>query len=338
MATTTICVPAQAGEADRAALLREPALTLRQGGLVAFPTETVYGLGADALNDQAVARIYRAKMRPPDNPLIIHLPDPTWLDRVAADVTPAARGLALAYWPGPLTIVLSAAASVPSVTLGGLSTVAVRIPAHPIARALISAAATPVAGPSANLSGRPSPTIADHVLADLDGRIDWIIDGGPCAHGIESTVVDARGAEPRILREGVITREMLGLDLDGTVAGPTTRSPGTGHPHYRPDARVVVAPMGGGADVARQLSDRQVVGFVGPDHDLGDTDVQVLAQPLGAEELGAVLYGALRRADSLGVEVVVIEAVPADGVGRAVMDRLRRAAGMSGSQTVANLT
>lgn len=327
MTVATISVPSQTLEADLPALLREPAKTLRDGGLVAFPTETVYGLGADALNSSAVARIYLAKNRPADNPLIIHLPDPAWMDRVAKQVTPTARRLAAQYWPGPLTIVLAAAASVPSLTLGGLSTVAIRVPAHPLARALSRAADTPVAGPSANLSGRPSPTAAGHVLADLDGRIDWILDGGPCALGIESTVVDARGTRPVVLREGVITREMLGIAKADAAPVGTAASPGTRHRHYQPDARVVIAPVDEGAEVARQLSVRRAVGFVGPISDLRGSAVHVLAQPLGALELGSVLYRALRQADSLGLDTVVVEAVPADGVGRAVMDRLHRAAG-----------
>jgi L-threonylcarbamoyladenylate synthase len=330
----SVSVPAGTAGSALPALLAEPAAALAAGGLVAFPTETVYGLGADALSARAVERIFAAKGRPADNPLIVHLPDAGWVDRVARGLPPLAARLADACWPGPLTLVLDARPGVPGATTAGLSTVAVRVPDHPLARALIRLAGTPVAAPSANLSGRPSPTTAAHVEADLGDRIDWVVDGGPCAVGIESTVVDARGPAPVVLREGAVTREDLEAVAGVPVAaarppggGGPARSPGTRHAHYRPDARVVVADPGEGLATAARLAGRGRVGLVGPD-DVGvGPGVEVLATPLGADELAAVLYAALRRADRLGLATVVVEAVPAEGLGRAVMDRLRRAAG-----------
>jgi L-threonylcarbamoyladenylate synthase len=329
VATATVVVPRGTTDVALAALLRGPATTLAGGGLVAFPTETVYGLGADATSPAAVERIFLAKGRPVDNPLIVHLPDRSWLDRVAASVTPLADRLAEACWPGPLTLVLEARAEVPRATTGGLSTVAVRVPDDPLARCLIELAGTPVAAPSANLSGRPSPTTAAHVEADLADRIDWIVDGGPCAVGIESTIVDVRGADPVVLREGAVTRE----DLAALAATPVTagadapRAPGGRHVHYRPAARVVVADPGRGADVARTLADRGPVGLIAPDGWDLDPRITVLARPLGATALAVELYAGLRRADQLGLPAVVVEAVEAHGIGRAVMDRLRRASG-----------
>ncbi len=314
--------------ADMAVLLRDPADSLRRGGLVAFPTETVYGLGADAMSTDAVERVFRAKGRPADNPLIVHLADVSWLDRVVADVTPLATRLASTYWPGPLTLVLRAAPDVPSVTTGGLDTVAVRVPGTALARTLIAMADTPVAAPSANLSGRPSPTSAAHVAADLADRVDWIVDGGDCGVGIESTVVDARGERPVVLREGAVTREMLGdVGSDRDAVG---RSPGVRHPHYRPQARVVIAAPTTGVATANGLAARGRTGLLAPDDRGLLADVQVLGTPVGAAETAASLYAALRRADLLALDTVVVEAISEDGLGRAVMDRLRRAAGHEG--------
>ncbi|MGI9018554.1 MAG: L-threonylcarbamoyladenylate synthase [Euzebya sp.] len=325
MAVSIITVPPGTVEADFPLLLGQPAETLRRGGLVAFPTETVYGLGVDALNQHAVRRVFIAKGRPADNPLIVHLPDQTWIDRVVSDFTPLARDLADRFWPGPLTLVLAARPDVPSATTAGLGTVAVRIPDSALARTLIGLAGTPVAAPSANVSGRPSPTTAAHVHADLSDRIDWIIDGGRCAVGIESTVIDARGTRPVILREGGITREMLGVD--DAEPGDPARSPGTRHSHYQPMARVVIAPAGRSVRTANALADRGSVGLVGPDDDGVDPRVTLLSCPIGAEELAAVLYGSLREADARHLDLIVVEEVPTTGVGRAVMDRLHRARG-----------
>ncbi|MEX1279851.1 MAG: L-threonylcarbamoyladenylate synthase [Acidimicrobiia bacterium] len=300
------------------------ATLLRAGGLVAFPTETVYGLGADALDADAVGRVFEAKGRPADNPLIVHLADGDGLAGVVAHITPLARRLAAEFWPGPLTLVLDVHPDVSAITTGGLDTVAVRVPDHPVAVALLAAAGVPVAAPSANRSGRPSPTTAAHVMADLGGRIEAVVDGGPCTIGLESTVVDARGDLPVVLREGAVTREELGIVESGD--GEVGLSPGTRHRHYQPTCRVEVAEPGTAGALARELA-------------AGGEQVGILAAsaaPAGVAELGrfddagalaAMLYDALRRAEDADLDVVVVEAVAERGVGRAVMDRLRRAAG-----------
>ncbi len=304
---------------DRAAAI------LADGGLVAFPTETVYGLGADALDAEAVSRIFVAKGRPADNPLIVHLADADELERVVAEVTPLARELAARFWPGPLTLVLDARDDVPAETTGGLGTVAIRVPDHPVALGLIRRAGVPVAAPSANRSGRPSPTTAAHVLHDLGDVVDAVVDGGACQHGVESTVVDARGAVPVVLREGSITREALGLGEATATPDELAASPGTRYRHYAPRCRVLVADPGTAADLAGELAGDGVrVGLVATA--AAPAGVVEVARFTDAAALARLLYGALRSAEDAGVDVVVVEAVPATGVGRAVMDRLRRAA------------
>lgn len=306
---------------------------LRAGGLVAFPTETVYGLGADALNPAAVRAVFAAKGRPADNPLIVHLADPGDLGAVVAPVTPLARALAARWWPGPLTLVLQAGPAVPRVTTGGLSTVAVRVPAHPVAQQLIAAAGVPVAAPSANRSGRPSPTTAAHVAADLDATADLVIlDGGACTVGVESTVVDARGVRPVVLREGAVTREDLGLVQHGRepdaadVADAERRaSPGTRYRHYAPTCEVVLAdPSQAPRQADEQARAGRRVGYAGAGRP--GPGVLTLGSYRQASELAPQLYALLRAAEHAGVEVVVLDTVADTGMGRAVMDRLRRAA------------
>ncbi len=299
------------------------AALLRAGGLVAFPTETVYGLGAHALDERAVRRVFEVKGRPADNPLIVHVASTDAVDAVAVSMTSTARRLAERYWPGPLTLVLDARPEVPAVTRGGRGTIAVRVPAHPLALELLQAAGVPVAAPSANRSGRPSPTTAAHVRADLGDTVDMVLDGGPCALGLESTVVDARGPVPVVLREGSITAAELGAET-GTAA-QLGASPGTRHRHYAPRCRVVVAAVGEGAATAAGLAaEGRRVALVGPSQ--APDGVLHLASVDGAEDLGRRLYAVLREAEDAPVDVVVVEAVPEHGVGRAVMDRLRRAA------------
>jgi L-threonylcarbamoyladenylate synthase len=298
---------------------------LRAGRLVAFPTETVYGLGASAMDEAAVRAVFEAKGRPADNPLIVHLPDGGGLDRLAVP-TPLAADLVERFWPGPLTVVLDARPEVPGVTTGGLTTVAVRVPDHPVAIALLREARVPVAAPSANRSGRPSPTTAAHVLADLGGRIDAVVDGGRCVIGVESTVVDARGDTPVVLREGAVTREELGVEGVSPHHGGLAASPGTRHVHYRPSCRVEVAPQGSAGARAGALRDGGVrVGMLASE-DPPD-GVTGLGRFDDAGGLASLLYGAMRDAEDDRLDVVVVEAVPEVGVGRAVMDRLRRAAG-----------
>jgi L-threonylcarbamoyladenylate synthase len=310
-------------ERDRSAIAHAGAV-LRAAGLVALPTETVYGLGANALDPLAVERIFQAKGRPADNPLIVHLATADDLDRVAGSITPLARRLAARFWPGPLTIVVDAAHAVPSVTTGGLDTVAVRVPDHAVARAVIDAAGVPIAAPSANRSGRPSPTTADHVAADLGDDLDLLIDSGPTGLGVESTVVDARGELPRVYREGALSREELGPVLLG--GAPAARSPGTRYRHYAPECMVeIVEPehLAARVDAVTALGLR--AGTVAPSRLRVDGGIPI-AGFTDVDDLARDLYRALRDAEAADVDVLLCTAVPETGVGRAVMDRLRRAA------------
>ena len=231
--------------------VRDAAAILRRGGLVGIPTETVYGLGADALNEEAVVRIFLAKGRPQDNPLIIHVPDASWLEQYCRDVPPEAYRLAERFWPGPLTMILPRRDIVPLQTTGGLETVGVRCPDHPVTLAIIEAAGVPIAAPSGNTSGRPSPTTAAHMIEDMDGKIDGIVDGGPCTVGVESTIIDLTVTPPRLLRPGGLPlealEEVLGeVSVDKAVtgllaAGEHPRAPGMKYRHYAPHAPVTVA-------------------------------------------------------------------------------------------------
>jgi L-threonylcarbamoyladenylate synthase len=319
---------AEVVRADAAGLARAVRI-LRGGGVVGMPTETVYGLAADALNPEAVARIFAVKGRPADNPLIVHLASAADLDRVVAEVTPLATRLADRFWPGPLTLVLEADVAVPTVATGGLSTVAVRVPDHPVAAALLTEFGGPLAAPSANRSGRPSPTTAAHVAADLGGDLEVVLDGGACPVGVESTVVDVRGTTPVVLREGSITREDLGATPDHAADAPApaapAASPGTRYRHYTPRCEVELVAVGAGpARSAVRLAEGRRVGLVATAP--APEGVIEVARYLDAPALAQQLYAALRDAELADVEVLVVESVPEVGVGRAVMDRLRRAA------------
>ena len=326
--------------------LARAASILRDGGLVAIPTETVYGLAVRADDADAVARLFAVKDRPSDNPLIVHVADVAGVHAVARDVTPLAEALLARFAPGPLTVVLPAREDLPRAVTAGLDTVAVRIPDHAVALELLRLAGVPLAAPSANRSTRPSPTRAEHVLDDLDGRIDAVVDGGPTRVGLESTVVDARGAAPIVLREGGVTREELAAvtgstdtDADGTdrtdAVEAAHRSPGTRHRHYAPSIPVHLAAAGDGPTLAARLADRgdARVGLVAvrssgalDGREQGHTGVVVLGLPRDAGTLAADLFALLRAAETRDLTALVVEAVPEDGVGRAVMDRLRRAA------------
>ncbi len=294
---------------------------LRQGGLVAFPTETVYGLGADAGDAAAVRRIFAAKGRPSDNPLIVHVADLGDVDEIGV-VTPLGAELIRRFWPGPLTLVLPALDALPAETRAGLPTVAVRCPDHPVARALIRAVGRPLAAPSANRSGRPSPTAAEAVFDDLDGRIDAVLDGGPCLRGIESTVVDCTGDAPRLLRLGALPAEELGLvprpDVDG--AG----SPGTRHRHYAPAIPLYVV-----EDLAlglREHPDAAVLCTEGQALRAGlHGGPDVLLLPERPAERAARLFSALRQLERSGKPCIVAVRLPAEGLDAAAMDRLWRA-------------
>jgi len=302
---------------------------LRAGRLVAFPTETVYGLGARAYDPAAARRVYKAKGRPSDNPLIVHVCDEAMLADVVKRVTPLARRLIDAFWPGPLTLILEKSALVPDAVTAGGATVAVRCPGHPAARALIRILGEPVAAPSANLSGRPSPTTAAHVLRDLRGRVGLILDGGPCRKGLESAIVDARGKRPVILRRGTLTDESIaraaGVPL-GAAGRSAPPSPGTMHRHYAPTCRVVLV-------TSAALRSKAPAGLSAPGSGLVHRGPRAGFRPAfalrvrgGLDAYAAGLFAALRAAEAAGVRTLYVETVPLAGVGRAVMDRLRRAA------------
>ena len=332
---------------DPAGIARAAAI-LRAGGLVVFPTETVYGLGAHALDPAAVERIFLAKGRPADDPLIVHVHDVGEIERLTAAVPPEAAALASRFWPGPLTLVLRRSTAVPTVVTAGLETVAIRVPAHPIAHALITAAAVPIAAPSANLFSRPSPTRAEHVLQDLDGRVDLIIDGGPTQVGVESTVLDLTDAVPTILRPGAVTLEMIRGVLpevrmhDAAVHGSAPmKSPGLLAKHYSPRAPLTLyegshSEMAAriSADAAEALARGQRVGLILATEDpiaLVSSDT-LRIERIGSENepatVAANLYNALRALDADGVDLILARSFEdTSGLGVAIADRLRRAAG-----------
>lgn len=312
------------------------ARVLQSGGLVAFPTETVYGLGADALSPTAVAGIFEAKGRPSYNPLIVHVADVDGARRVVSDWPELADRAAAAFWPGPLTLVLPKAPAVPDAVTAGLQTVGVRVPSHPVALALIRAADLPVAAPSANRFTRVSPTTAAHVARGLGERADLILDGGATPYGIESTVLDLSGAVPRILRPGVVDLDELERVL-GSIAGPPhAASPQAGQPlpspgmldrHYSPEADVVVfgnPDDAAGRATAARAAGRRVGGLLlSPFRAPLD---EVVAMPADARGYARLLYAALHTLDDAGCELVLVEQVPDGPSWAGVRDRLRRAA------------
>ena len=326
-------------------VLVEAARILVGGGLVAFPTETVYGLGANALDAQAVQKIFLAKGRPSDNPLIVHLADFAQLQEIACEIPPEAERLARHFWPGPLTLVLKKRLVVPDVVTGGLDSVAVRIPAHPLALALLRAAGRPIAAPSANLAGKPSPTSARHVIDDLAGRIDAVLDGGSCAVGVESTILDIRGGCPLLLRPGGVTPEQISSVLGKKCllyswqedTAMTPPSPGLKYVHYAPQAPlylILASPEKLLAEIVRLQNSYQRqgkhVGFLLSKELAAEFEadtVEILGSRDNAAELAANLYGALRRLDESPAELIIAEGYNEAGIGLAVMNRLKKAAG-----------
>lgn len=306
---------------------------LRSGGLVAFPTETVYGLGADARNPEAVARIFSAKGRPADHPLIVHLADASKLTGWAQDIPRAAWQLAEAFWPGPLTLVLPRAPGVLDAVTGKLDTVALRVPDHPLALALLEAFGGGVAAPSANRYGRVSPTSAEHVREELGDAVDLVLDGGPCPIGIESTIVDLSSTMVRILRPGAITeravRRVLGVPVTSTQVGGV-HCPGRKPSHYAPRARVVLASQAQAAqEVEKWQASGQRVGVLASRRPTAlSEDVTWLSLTGDIREQARQLYQCLRQADHLGLQVLVAVMPPDVGLGHALRDRLRRAAGL----------
>ena len=328
--------------------VRVAADLIKKGGLVAFPTETVYGLGADALNPRAVMDLFEAKQRPLDNPPIIHVGSPRDVSKLVKGVSDTAERLMETFWPGPLTLIFHRSEVVPPATVAGLDTIAVRMPKHKVALALIKESGCPIAAPSANLAGRPSPTSVEHVMADLDGRIDAVLDAGPTSIGIESTVLDLTVYPPQVLRPGGTSYEALQETLDRVELSPfavadrplsaeKVRSPGIKHKHYAPKADVVVV-EGAPSDVirsVRKLAESYAergcrVGILCTDESMGGYKADVVRSLGSRGDLVGVarsLFRLLREFDAEGVDVIVAESVPTEGLGLAVIDRLRKASG-----------
>jgi len=289
---------------------------LRGGGVVAIPTETVYGLAADVANDAAVARVYAIKGRPANHPLIVHAHDVDALEGYVAAITPALRVLALRFWPGPLTAIVARGPRTPRSVTGGQDTVAVRVPAHPLARAILAAFGGALAAPSANRFGRISPTSAEHVRADLGTEVDLIVDGGPARVGIESTIVDLAGAVPAVLRAGAITASQLGDALGTAVvtrAGGAVRAPGTLAAHYAPRGTVVLVDAGSREREARRRTD-------------AGERVALLTLPDDPKAAARTLYATLRALDADGYASILATLPPDTEANAAVRDRLTRAA------------
>lgn len=306
---------------------------LRAGGLVALPTETVYGLGANAEDPVAVSRIFQVKGRPPSHPLIVHLGGADMLEAWVEEVPQTARLLAERFWPGPLTLVLRRGRRVPLEATGGLQTVALRVPDHPVALALLAAFGGGVTAPSANRFGAVSPTTAGHVRAELGDAVDFVLDGGPCAVGVESTIVDATGDAPSILRPGGVTREDLEAALGRQLAAPSAspvRVPGQHPSHYAPRARVVLVEpekVAAEAELAQHSGHR--VGVLLPASFAGAAVKvhAVVAVPGSMAAYARGLYGFLRDLDQQGCDLIVASLPEEEGLGSAIANRLRRAAG-----------
>ena len=318
---------------------------LQKGGLVGIPTETVYGLGANGFDPEAVAHIFQAKGRPQDNPLILHIPEPGWLERCCQDIPAAAWTLAERFWPGPMTMILPRRSLVPDVVTAGLDTVGMRCPAHPLCRAVIAAADVPIAAPSGNTSGRPSPTTAEHMLEDMDGKIDAIVDGGPCAVGVESTIIDLTCTPPRLLRPGGVTLEQLQdtlgqVEVDPAVtrlmgAGEQPKAPGMKYRHYAPKAPVTVVagdPKKAAEYIAAHAAPEDGVICFDEFKDLFTKGHQTRPVmdlgPAGDKgEQARHIFDALRAFDHTAVTAIWAQCPDTDGIGLAIANRLNKAAG-----------
>ncbi len=325
---------------SRRAAIMQAAEIIKSGGLVAFPTETVYGLGADALNGAAVKRIFAAKGRPQDNPLIVHISDISMLPPLVKYIPDSAKKCAEKFWPGPFTMILPKSDLIPDEVSAGLETVAVRFPSDPIAQELISAAGTPIAAPSANLSGSPSPTAAEHCVKDLDGRVEAILMGNPCAVGVESTVITLAGERPRLLRPGGVTPEQLrellpDLEIDRAVLqqpekGARVASPGMKYKHYSPKTRVIMI-EGEPERFAEYVNSHAADGVCALCCDEEKAALNVPSLTYGSlsddSQKAAELFGALRDVDKMGCTLCYAHAPHKNGVGLAVYNRLIRAAG-----------
>jgi len=313
---------------------------LRRGGLVAFPTETVYGLGADARNPEAVARVFRAKGRPADHPLIVHLADSGEIAQWAREVPAVAWQLAERFWPGPLTLILKRSPDVPAAVTGGQDTVGLRVPNHPVALALLRAFGGGIAAPSANRFGRVSPTSAAHVIAEFGDAVEWVIDGGSCRVGLESTILDLSGEQPRMLRPGAVTSEALAAILGAppamrSIGSP--RAPGCLPSHYAPDTPLRLVETGSIEPTVRALvASGHTVAVLSrqPPASADSTSrCRWARMPANADEYGHVLYARLREIDAWGCRCIVVESPPATSAWNAARDRLWRAAGAAPEPT-----
>lgn len=325
----------------------QAAQIIRSGGLVAFPTETVYGLGADGMNEAASAKIYAAKGRPSDNPLILHIADRGGLDRVAAKVSQKAEKLMDTFWPGPLTMIFEKKQDVPYGITGGLETVAVRMPSHPVARRLIEESGTPIAAPSANTSGRPSPTQARHVAQDLDGRIDMLLDGGEVGIGLESTIIDMTTEPPVLLRPGYVTKEMLERVIGEVLLDPALqegvgrnvipKAPGMKYRHYAPKAELTIV-EGELSRVTQEINrlaqEKRAcglkVGIIATEETKScyrNADIRVVGTRQDEETIARHLFAILREFDEMGTEYIFSEGFSEENLGQAIMNRLVKAAG-----------
>jgi L-threonylcarbamoyladenylate synthase len=327
-------------------IIEEAGTVIREGGLVAFPTETVYGLGANALDEEAVKKIFVAKGRPQDNPLIVHVADFD-LEPLVKNIPEVAVKLMESFWPGPLTIILEKSELIPDVTSAGLSSVGIRMPSNNISRELIRAAGVPIAAPSANISGRPSPTEASRCVEDLEGRVDFILGGGSCQVGLESTIVDCTSNPPCVLRPGGVTLDMLrkvdsSIYIDPAVMKKAEgnfkpKAPGMKYRHYAPKApmKIVQGDLQKTIEIIKEIVQNSIdenkqVGILATEESI-DKYPQGMVISLGSrmdvESIGKNLFEALRRFDDAGVDIILSEAFEEDGFGTAVMNRLKKSAG-----------
>lgn len=328
-------------------VMEEASEVLHRGGMVAFPTETVYGLGADALDGKASAKIYAAKGRPSDNPLIVHISDIEQLDRLVCEIPDNAKKLMDAFWPGPMTLIFKKSGLVPDGTTGGLDTVAVRMPNHKVALELIRTSGVAIAAPSANTSGRPSPTTAAHVEDDLSGKIDMIIDGGAVGIGIESTIVDVTSDIPMVLRPGYITMEMLEkvvgkVGIDKAITGPVSpdikpKAPGMKYKHYAPKAELTMfkGELKNVVEHINNLTDKNIksgikTGIIACEETKAmykAGEVLSIGSRNNEDTIAHNLYGVLRKFDDMNVDVIYGETFEDNRLGQAIMNRLLKAAG-----------
>ncbi len=332
------------------AKIQVAASVIQEGGTVAFPTETVYGLGADALNAEAVKKLFEAKRRPADNPIIVHVAGKEYVYQLARDVPKVAERLIAQFWPGPLTLVLKRSKQVPDITVVGLDTIAIRMPRNKVALALLKESGTPIAAPSANLAGKPSPTTAQHVIEDLAGRINIVLDAGPTEIGVESTVINMISDPPEILRPGGTSYERLKEVLGKVKVHPLAKaekgirlaqavSPGMKHKHYAPEAEMIV--VEGTLDKVikkvQQLAETHAtegkkIGILGTDESIFNYQADVV-RSLGSRKnssmLAKNLFELLRQFDKEKVDVIIVEGISLVGLGLAVMNRLRKASGFN---------